>query len=165
MSNILVVYATKSGCTEGIAEQIANSLADTGASVDLKRAKDKPDPSAYDAIVVGSGIRVGNWHKAAKEWVAENAETLQQKPLAFFTCGMSVAEGKDDEARGYTDALIAESHVEPVDIGLFAGWNEPDKFSLPERLILKMVKAPSGDFRDMAAADAWARSVAPQLEV
>ena len=53
--------------------------------------------------------------------------------------------------------------VQPVDISLFAGWNEPKHFSFVERTIMKMMKAPQGDFRDWAAIDAWSGKVAGQL--
>lgn len=165
MSKILVVYGTKTGCTGGIAEKIAETLAASGATVDVRPAGDKPDPSGYDAVVVGSGIRAGSWHTSVKEWVAANAETLKSRPTAFFTACLTMASNpeKADEVRAYTDPLIAETGIEPVDLGLFAGMNVPKAFSLPERLIMKMMKAPEGDFRDYEAVAAWAKVAAPKL--
>ncbi|MDP2234477.1 MAG: flavodoxin domain-containing protein [Actinomycetota bacterium] len=165
MSKVLVVYGTKTGCTAGIAEQIGKTLAENGVEVDVTPASDKPDPSAYDAIVVGSGVRASNWHGAVKEWVKTNASTLKSKPTAFFTTclTMGAQPEKADEVRAYTDPLIAESGVTPVEIGLFAGMNELAKFSLPERLIMKAMKAPQGDFRDLEAVAAWTRGVVGKL--
>ena len=123
-----------------------------------------PDPSAYDAVVVGSGVRVGSWHEPAKEWVTANAEALKGKPVAFFTVGLTITEaGKADEVRAYTDPLIAETGVQPVDVGLFAGWFVPERFGFAERTIMKAMKAPEGDHRDMDAVDEWARAIAPKL--
>lgn len=165
MSRVLVVYGTKTGCTAGIAERIGEVLAKTGVTVDVRPAEDAPDPAPYDAVVVGSGVRVGSWHGRVKEWVAANAAVLKNKPVAFFTACLTMAQTpeKADEVRAYTDPLIAETGVAPVEVGLFAGMNEPKRFSLPERLILKAMKAPQGDFRDWAAVEAWAQSVAPKL--
>ena len=50
-----------------------------------------------------------------------------------------------------------------MDIGTFAGWNEPDRFPFVERTIMKMMKAPQGDFRDFEAVDAWADSMEARL--
>jgi hypothetical protein len=50
-----------------------------------------------------------------------------------------------------------------VAIGLFPGMNMPKTFSLPERLIMKAMKAPEGDFRDPGAAAEWATELAPKL--
>ncbi len=167
MSTVLVVYGTKTGCTEGIAEHVGATLVDAGATVDVKRVEDKPDPAGYDAVIVGSGVRAGSWHGAVKEWVTKHAWKLKETPTAFFTACLTMAAGaeKADEVRAYTDPLIAETGIEPVDIGLFAGMNEPKRFSLPERLIMKAMKAPQGDFRDMDAIAAWTRETAPKLGI
>lgn len=167
MSTVLVVYGTKTGCTEGIAEKIGKTLAEAGAEADVKPAGDRPDPAGYDAIVVGSGVRVGNWHGFVKEWVASNVDVLKTKPVVFFTACLTMAAEpeKADEVRAYTDALIGETGVEPVEIGLFAGMNEPKRFSLPERLIMKAMKAPEGDFRDLEAVAEWARGVASRVGI
>lgn len=165
MSKVLVVYGTKTGCTAGVAEHIAETLSAKGSTVDVKPAADKPDPSAYDAIVVGSGIRMSSWHAPVKKWVAANADALKARPTAFFTACLTMQTNpeKADEVRAYTDPLVAETGVTPVDLGLFAGMNVPKKFSLPERLVMKMMKAPEGDFRDYAAVAAWTEAAAPKL--
>lgn len=167
MTRVLVVYATKSGCTTGVAERIGQAVAEKGAAVDVVAADKAGSAAEYDAVIVGSGVRAGAWHATAKQWVSENSTALKAKPVAFYTCGLMITQGaeKVDEVRGYTDALISESGVEPVDLGLFAGWNEPKQFAFIERSILKMMKAPEGDFRDWSAIDEWASTVAPKLGV
>jgi menaquinone-dependent protoporphyrinogen oxidase len=167
MNSVLVVYGTGSGCTAGVAERIGAAVAARGVKVDVVPAKDAPDPSGYDAVFVGSGVRAGNWHAPVKEWVTRNASTLGTGKLAFFTVGLTLATdpGKTEEVRAYTDALIAESGVTPSDVGLFAGWNEPKRFSFIERTIMKLMKTPEGDFRDWASIDAWATKTATALGV
>jgi menaquinone-dependent protoporphyrinogen oxidase len=167
MSKVLVVYGTKTGCTEGIAEQIGTTLSEIGAHVDVLAASDKPDPAGYDAVVVGSGVRVGNWHSAVSKWVDDNAEALRGVPVAFFTGCLTMAIGpeKSDEVRAYTDGLLASTGLNPVGYGLFAGMNEPKKFSVAERLVMKVMKAPQGDFRDFDAIADWTRATAPKLGV
>lgn len=165
MSSVLVVYGTGTGCTAGVAEKIGESLAAHGVEVTVAPAADKPDAAAFDAVIVGSGIRAGAWHKPVAEWVRGNADALKQRPVAFFTACLTLAAEpeKTDEVRAYTDTLIAETGVEPAAYGLFAGWNEPKKFSFIERTILKMMKAPEGDFRDFAAIGEWADEAAERL--
>ncbi|MHB1477361.1 MAG: flavodoxin domain-containing protein, partial [Coriobacteriia bacterium] len=150
MSTVLVVYGTKSGCTAGIAERVGAVLTGLGVTVDVKPAQDHPDASAYDAVIAGSGVRAGLWHAPVKQWLLTNAAILRGKPVALFTACLTMATDPDkaDEVRAYTDPLVTESGIEPVDVGLFAGMNEPKAFSLPERLIMKAMKAPEGDFRD-----------------
>jgi menaquinone-dependent protoporphyrinogen oxidase len=162
---MLVVYGTKSGCTTGIAEQVGKTLAEQGATVDVVPAEKAGDPAAYDAVFVGSGVRAGSWHEPVRTWVSGHADTLKSRPVAFYTCGMMIAQGaeKTDEVRAYTDALIAETGLRPADIGLFAGWFEPKEFSFAERTILKLMKTPQGDFRDLSAVAVWTRSTSGKM--
>lgn len=167
MSKVLVVYGTKTGCTEEIAEHIGKTLTEAGATVEVLPAADKPDPAGYDAVIVGSGVRAGNWHTATSAWVTEHAEELKEVPVALFTACLTMATGpeKSAEVRAYTDGLLANTGIAPVDIGLFAGMNKLEKFSLPERLIMKAMKAPQGDFRDFDAVAAWTRATAGKLDL
>jgi menaquinone-dependent protoporphyrinogen oxidase len=165
MKRALVVYGTGTGCTAGIAERIGQTLASNGVTVEVVPAKDAPDPAGYDAVIVGSGIRAGSWHQPAKDWVVKHAEVLKGSKVALFTACLTLGQdpSKTTEVLAYTEALIAETGIEPRDIGLFAGWNEPKTFSFIERTILKMMKAPEGDFRDWQAIEAWAEAVVPKL--
>lgn len=165
MSTALVVYGTGTGCTEEIAERVARVLADRGVKVELAPAATAPGPSGYDAVIVGSGIRAGGWHGPAKEWVAQNAGALASCNVAFFTVCLTLATDptKTDEVRAYTDQLIAETGVKPLALGLFAGMNEPKRFSFVERTIMRMMKTPEGDFRDWPAIETWTRETASAL--
>ena len=167
MSSVLVVYGTGTGCTAGIAERIAATLSEKGAQVVVSDAKSAPTPKGFDAVLVGSGVRAAKWHKPVTQWVTSNSAALKKVPVAFFTTCLTMADApeKADEVRAYTDPLVEETGVSPVDIGLFAGWHEPAKFTFVERTVLKMLKAPIGDFRDWDAIDGWTVDVAPKLGV
>ena len=165
MARVLVVFGTGTGCTEGVAGRIGNALRAQGLKVDVVPAKGAPEPADYDAVIVGSGVRAGNWHAPVKEWIAANAATLRDKPVAFYTACLTLASdpAKTDEVRAYTKVLEEETGVVPKHVGLFAGWNEPTKFSFIERTIMKLMKAPQGDFRDWPAIDEWAASAVDAL--
>lgn len=165
MSTVLVVYATKSGCTKAYAEAIGEGLTEAGVVATVVDAQEKPDPTGYDAILVGSGIRAGMWHASAKQWLVGHAQQLKSVPCALFMACLTTATApeKADEVRAYADLLLTETGIEPVDIGMFPGWYMPQSFSLPERLVLKAMKTPEGDFRDLDSARAWARELAPRL--
>ena len=38
-----------------------------------------------------------------------------------------------------------------------------DRIPLHERLLLKSMRTPTGDFRDLSAVEAWGREIAPLL--
>jgi menaquinone-dependent protoporphyrinogen oxidase len=161
MQKILVVYGTKSGCTAGVAERIGKTLVERGATVDVVAANKAGSAANYGAVVVGSGVRMSRWHGPVRTWVGDHAGALKDKPVAFYTVGLRLVDpGKAQEVRAYTDPLVQQTGVKPTQLGLFAGWNVPKNFSLIERLILKAMKAPEGDFRDWATIDAWAAKIA-----
>jgi menaquinone-dependent protoporphyrinogen oxidase len=167
MNKVLVVYGTKSGCSAGVAETIGKTLATKGVEVDVVPAEKAGNPADYSAVVVGSGIRMGQWHEPVRKWVATYAAALKAKPPAFYTVNLTLVTEPDatDKVRAFTDPLIAATGVKPVDIGLFTGWNTGEGFSFMERTILGAMKSPKGDFRDNAAIEAWTNKVAPQLQI
>jgi menaquinone-dependent protoporphyrinogen oxidase len=164
-SRVLVCYASGTGCTQGVAERIGETLAGAGLGVDVRPIDSSPDPTGYDAIVAGSGTRAGGWMPVAKKWTTRNAAVLSAKPLAIFTVGIAMAHGADrtGETLGAADRLLEQAGLEPLDIGAFAGWYVPSKFTLIERKIMQIAKAPEGDFRDWTAIEEWAKSLAPKL--
>jgi menaquinone-dependent protoporphyrinogen IX oxidase len=117
MSRVLVVYGTKTGCTAGVAEAIGDKLRELGAEVWVLRAEEKPDPTGYDAVIVGSGVRAGLWHASAKQWLVGHAPYLREHPLAMFTTclTMHTDPGKAETVRGYTELLLDETGLAPVD--------------------------------------------------
>jgi menaquinone-dependent protoporphyrinogen oxidase len=112
-------------------------------------------------------VRMGQWHESARVWVTAHAAQLEAMPVAFYTVNLTMAHEpeKAGEVRAYVDPLIESTGVIPVDVGLFAGWNEPGEFSFLERTILKAMKAPRGDFRDWAAIDDWAADISTKMGV
>jgi menaquinone-dependent protoporphyrinogen oxidase len=162
---ILVCYATGTGCTKGVAARIGETLARTGARVDVAAFESAPDPAGYVAVIAGSGVRAGSWHPKAKKWMARNAVALAGRPLALFTVGIALADGpqKAEEMRGYTKPLLAKTGLVPVDVGVFAGWFRPETLNVLERKIMRIANAPEGDFRDWDAIEGWAIDVAHKL--
>lgn len=165
MGSVLVVYGSWAGSTAGVARRVGDGLHAQGVQVKVMPASAAPDPSAYDAIVVGSGVHGGMWHPNVQEWVAKHARTLKTKPTAFFSvCLTPVSHPrKAAEARGYTLPLSAETGVTPVDIGVFAGAFEPKRHSIGTRMMAKAWGAKPGDFRDWPAVDDWTLGVTQQL--
>ncbi|MEW6274789.1 MAG: hypothetical protein AB1556_06700 [Bacillota bacterium] len=52
--------------------------------------------------------------------------------------------------------------IRPRDIAFFHGVLDTKKLNLAEKLIVKALKAPIGDFRDWKAINSWAVSIAEE---
>jgi flavorubredoxin len=94
MPKALIVYATRTGETERIAELIAEGLRFTGVEVDLKKAGDVKNASEmepYDALIVGSATYHGDMMQGMKTFLflAEKAGLEGKIGGAFGAFGWS----------------------------------------------------------------------------
>jgi menaquinone-dependent protoporphyrinogen oxidase len=160
---ILLTIASKHGSTEEIAELVARVIRERGHEIDLLPPSRVVDPAAYEAVVAGSAVYAGNWLPAAKEFLERHAEVLRSVPLWLFSSGpVGAPEPKPaGDPSGIPElaaSLGARGHV------VFAGRLDRSLLNLPERAIVRVVKAEEGDFRDWPAIYDWAESIATELE-
>jgi menaquinone-dependent protoporphyrinogen oxidase len=167
-NRILIAYGSRCGSTGGVAEAIGQVLSAAEAAVDVRLVKDVNDLSPYQAVIVGSAIRMGKWLPEAVEFVKTHQDTLSRVAVAYFAACMTV---KDDtaenrqKAMGYLDPVRKQfPQVKPVDIGLFAGAVDYGKLSFAYSLILRVKGTPEGDFRNWEAIRTWAAGVNPALD-
>jgi menaquinone-dependent protoporphyrinogen oxidase len=166
MAQVLVAYSSKHGGTAGIAERIGESLRRRGLQVDVISVDHAGDPSSYDAVVLGSAVYVGAWRKDAASFLTANESALAARPVWLFSSGPTGQGDPSDAMKGwkFPEALrpVAE-RIKPRDIALFHGVLDPSRLSLPEKLLIKGIKAPMGDYRDWERIDAWAEGIAAAL--
>lgn len=165
MTRVLVAYATRCGSTAEVAAAIAQILVEVGLAAEVRPMGEIRDLRAYRAVVVGSPIRGGRWLPEATEFLRRNREHLRRMPVAYFALGLSLREGAE-EARTEAAAALdpARELVAPIAVGLFAGALDPRKPSPLLRLLMQLIKAPVGDFRDPAAVHAWASVLGEKLK-
>ncbi|GAA1727115.1 flavodoxin domain-containing protein [Brachybacterium phenoliresistens] len=161
--SVLIAYATHSGATRTLAEQIAETLTDLGLDPQVVHVLEDPEPSAHEAAVIGSAVRVESYEKPFVQWTRRHAEALGQRPVALFSCSGSASDPAKQGKQKATDAFLAEAPFEPVAVRNLAGWVLMDRIPLHERLLLRSMRTPEGDFRDLPAVAAWAREIAPLL--
>ena len=162
---ILVAYASKSGWTAEVAQEVGNALKAQGLEVDVTPADAVTGLEGYGAVVVGSGVRVGKWLPQATAFIDKHRARLEDLPTAIFTVHMLGGEDTE-EARLKRESYVApvKEMISPVAEGYFAGGIEMNRLSLVERLMTKAVKPPLGDFRDLDAIRAWAEGLPAALE-
>jgi menaquinone-dependent protoporphyrinogen oxidase len=162
--NILVVAASKHSSTRQIAEAIGQELRDFGHAVHVRSAGEVGNAEPFDAAIVGSAIYMGNWLAEARHFVETNRVKLSSVPVWLFSSGPL---GQDNpQPRGDFAHLQELMHATQArGHRTFDGKLDKSELGLGERLTVKLVKAPDGDFRDWEAIRAWAREIASALPV
>ena len=160
---ILVAYASKYGSTQGIAERIAEQLRQLGKQAEARSMKEVSDAGSYEAFVLGSGIYAGSWLKEAREWVHRHQAVLARHPVWLFSSGPLGPEVKDIDSFRPKEMAEFQQAIRPREERIFFGAFDYHKMSFPDRMILKALRAPEGDFRDWPAIEAWAASIARDL--
>jgi menaquinone-dependent protoporphyrinogen oxidase len=167
---ILVAYATKYGATAEIAEKIGEVLRQAGldaAVLPVGRASGRSDLSAYQAVVLGSAVYIGQWRKEAVKFLKANEEVLAERPVWLFSSGPTGEGDPVELTQGWRfpgKLQPIADRIQPRDIAVFHGSVDANKLNGIERWMLKNVKAPAGDFRDWEAITSWAKAIADELQ-
>ena len=90
---VLVTWASKHGSTSEIAAAVARDLqaSDAGRASGLVASavpvEQRPDPTGFDAVVLGSAVYVGRWREEARDYAAEHTTALRSRPVWLFSSG------------------------------------------------------------------------------
>jgi menaquinone-dependent protoporphyrinogen oxidase len=119
------------------------------------------DVAGYDAIVLGSAVYAGRWLKPARELARRLEGHLAGKPVWLFSSGpVGDAETPPPvpaDATEWTRRLNAREHQ------VFAGRLAQEQLGFGERMVIRIVGAPSRDDRPWIAIGRWALSIAAAL--
>ena len=156
----LVTYVTRAGSTAEVAHSIAEVLTSHGAAVDVLPLKEVASLQGYQAVVLGSAVRMGAWLPEAVKFVEQNREALDRVHSAFFAVHL-MNLGEDETSRqarlAYLDPV--RKLMKPCKEAFFAGVGDWKKVTFLEKMMAKMVKAPEGDFRNWPVIRSWAEEL------
>jgi menaquinone-dependent protoporphyrinogen oxidase len=160
---VLVAYATKYGATAEIAQKIGDVLREAGVPAEVQSADRVTDLAPYGAVVLGSAVYAGQWRKEASAFLTANEQALAGRPVWIFSSGPTGEGDPVELTKGWRlpEALqqVAD-RIQARDIAVFHGAMDRSKLNLFEKLIISLIKAPVGDFRDWQAIAAWAEGIA-----
>jgi menaquinone-dependent protoporphyrinogen oxidase len=159
-TRVLVTYATRAGSTGDVADAIGKVLSARGFRVEVRTIKSRPRVEDFQAVVIGSAVRAGSWLPEAVAFVAEHQNALKRLAVAAFT--VHLQNTGDDlqrvaNRRAYLNTV--RPLLPPVAEAFFSGAIEPNKLSALDRLMVRAVKAPVGDFREWDKIRGWAETV------
>jgi len=169
----LVVFASKHGATQGIAERIAEQLTEAGLQAEARPAATAGSLADWDAFVIGSAVYAAHWQKEASHFVQRNRAVLASRPVWLFSSGPLGTEAADAQGRDLAAAAEPKeiagfrALIGPRDHRVFFGALDPGSLGAAGRLIRKMPAGaallPEGDFRDWAEIESWAGQIAREL--
>lgn len=166
MRKILVAFGSKYGATAEIAEVIGQTLMDAGLQVDVIPAEQVQDPAPYAAVILGSAVYAGRWREEAVSFLEQHEALLRHRAVWLFSSGPT---GEGDPVELMQGWRFPEAQrpladrIGPRDIAFFHGLIDPDRLSLGERLLVRALRAPTGDFRDWEGICNWAGEIARAL--
>jgi menaquinone-dependent protoporphyrinogen oxidase len=132
-----VIYTSKHGTTAKVSQMIAERLTGNQVSViDLKKEK-YPDIHLFEGIILGTSIYAGAPSKTMQRFCKENIETLRQKRLALFVCGMELDITK--QQKELEKAYPQELYEYAISKCFAGGEFQFEKMNFFERTIIKRI--------------------------
>lgn len=130
----LIIYATSHGASATAAAFLAEKLGACDV-VDLKKDT-VPDLAAYDTVVLGGSIHIGQPAKAVRKFIATHHDTLASKKLGLYLCCMY--EG-DVARKQFDDAYPQDLRDKAAALGIFGGTFDFERMNFMEKAIVKKV--------------------------
>jgi menaquinone-dependent protoporphyrinogen oxidase len=158
--NILIVVASRHCGTAEIGEDIAEVLQGSGISAEVVDASASPDPTGYDAVIIGSGVYFGRWLPDARRYLKTYGAALLAVPVWTFSSGPVDRPHAASAAAPTPDFLLAVSPIEHV---TFGGRIDPRSLNRFESIVAALVRAGAVDYRDRAQVTRWATTIASKL--
>lgn len=151
-SRVLVTYATRMGSTREVAERIADTLRESGLSVELQPAKSVRSLETYCAVALCAALYMGRLHKNARNFLATHRTALAHLPVGLFVLGPVQKDEKDwIGARQQLDKELNRiPWLCPALKEIVGGKFDPTKMGFPFNLLPALRKMPASDVRDWA---------------
>jgi menaquinone-dependent protoporphyrinogen oxidase len=130
-----IIYTSKHGTTAKVAQMIAGRLNQV-LTIDLKKDK-HPDVDSFDGIILGTSVYARTSAKTMQRFCKENLETLKQKRLALFVCGMEL--DSDKQQQELANAYPQELYGYAVSRCFAGGEFLFEKMNFFERAIIKRI--------------------------
>ena len=101
MIKILVTYASRTGSTAGVAEEIGKTLAENGMHVDVLPMQAVKELTSYHAVIAGNAIRGSKWVSEVMQFLQTHQAESQKRPFAaFMICTTLAIPGSEKYCQG-----------------------------------------------------------------
>ena len=132
---ILIVFATKHGCTERCANKLKDKLTGEIDTVNLKNSS-QINVSNYETVIIGGSIHAGKIQKKVRKFCQNYLSILIDKRIGLFICCMEEGEKATNQFNeAFPDELIQHASA----TGIFGGEFNFEKMNFIERYIVKKI--------------------------
>jgi menaquinone-dependent protoporphyrinogen oxidase len=159
-SDVLVVYATVMGATREIAEEIAEVVRPHGVTVDVCDARDRPDPTGYRGVVLGSALYLRRWRPEAMRFLRAHVPVLRDSAVWLFQSGPT---RRTDVSRVPWTVRRLAGRVGAMGPTTFGGRLDRDHATGVVTRWVASSPELCGDARDWDAIRAWADDIGVAL--
>jgi len=164
MSKVLITYASKTGTTEEVSHKINEILKEKGHFADLKKINEVKNVSEYDAVILGSGVRVGKIFSESVNFLKRFQNELKNKKIFYFIVCLTIKDDTPENRKiveGFIKPLI--QIIKPIDYQFFAGRFYYSNISPLFRSFLKKANIPEGDYIEWEKITNWVNSISNQI--
>ena len=151
MARVLILYGTTEGQTASISEYIAEVVRDHGGNeaetLDVKELPNGFALEAYEAVIVGASIHMGEHEEHVRDFVKENREALERKSSAFFSVSLTAREHRDEaraQTKEYVEKFVDETGWRPDMFGIFGGALRYTQYGFVKRHLMKKISKDKG---------------------
>ena len=146
--NVLILYASHAGATRRCVEILEEKLLRHNSVTTVEAGAHLPSPEGFDAVVIGSPIRMGQMDKRLKKYISQHMTLLSSMPTCvFFCCGYP---RQFDE---YVDTQIPKELKCSLGVRCFGGELKPERCKGFDKLIVRIARngIRSQDFEESDA--------------
>lgn len=141
---ILILYATKTGTVKKCASLLATHFGvDNCTLIDIK--DERNSLSDYDALIMGTPVRMGKIDKRLSSFIAKNKETLLNMPLGIFTCNGFLAQAGEAFANNFCEDIIEHA----ITMDTFGGELSEENAHGIDKLLTKIIIKGAASSPDM----------------
>jgi menaquinone-dependent protoporphyrinogen oxidase len=169
---LLVTYGAWGRSTGQLAAAIGEALTTDDLSVDVKPARDVASLTGYCAVVIGTPLQAGRFHRDVVGLIERHREALDVVPVALFAVCLAPKADTPDARRRIESTLadLWEGRPEsrPIEIGMFGSAARPLEVALQRlpfarRVRHRHLKTGTGRFGDWDDIETWAARVRERL--
>jgi len=130
-----IIYSSKHGTTEKVAQKIQNELGEEKAQLFNLKRNINFDLSQYGQVIVGGSIHAGQIQKKVKLFLEKNTQMLLQRRLGLFLCCMHENEAENQFNTAFPEILRSHAKSKKIMGGEFLF----EKMNFVEKALVKKI--------------------------